>query len=339
MGAGAAPRLVSALLLFVACCCTGAADASGAAAAEGGLAAQLAASVGSAAPPPVDPEAKYLFYDILEHEQLNKQRKGFMYALTVARALGRDLVLHRLRVRKYEKPDKAQHSLDHWKGRPPAFTHAFYPWRKFFNISLLSSGGGGGARGGGAATKTHEFDVLMHSHSAAAAAAAAVAGEGAGDIDADEAGDHNHNDYSNHNSVFMFDEVLYINKLLEGRRDMAGIHDVDCPVQGTFGTSPYQWTNQAITQDADAADADAADAATGGWVGQMYDFAGFRARSVRCVDIFGSLTHALSQSPYQSARSVVLLNAHFQMGYAYRENTRQIDRHYWPIRCYDCFPP
>ena len=30
--------------------------------------------------------------------------------------------------------------------------------------------------------------------------------------------------------MFAFDHVLYMNKLLEGRRDMVGIHDSDCPV-------------------------------------------------------------------------------------------------------------
>ena len=35
---------------------------------------------------------KFLFYDILEHEQFNKQRKGMMYAYNLAQALDRTLV-------------------------------------------------------------------------------------------------------------------------------------------------------------------------------------------------------------------------------------------------------
>ena len=151
----------------------------------GGLTASLADAVAEAAMPApmLQPEARYLFYDILEHEQLNKQRKGFMYALKVAHGLGRELVLHRLRVRKYEAG--AQQKLSHWQGRPPQFTHTFYPWRKFFNMSLLSEG----------IPRAHEFDVLMFEL-------------GAGEQDG-----------------FTFDHVLYMNKLLEGRRDKIGIHD------------------------------------------------------------------------------------------------------------------
>ena len=66
-----------------------------------------AGSAGGAPAPALDPTARYLFYDIVEHEQLNKQRKGFMYAYTVARTLGRELVLHRLRVRKSRKVQRS----------------------------------------------------------------------------------------------------------------------------------------------------------------------------------------------------------------------------------------
>ena len=161
-----------------------------------GLAAQLASAVGdspNAPTPALRPEARYLFYDILEHEQLNKQRKGFMYALKIAQSLGRELVLHRLRVRKYDPA--AQHKLSHWRtgqGRPP-FTHVFFPWRKYFNISRLTAG----------LPPVHEFDVLMH----------ALGAGGGGIQSGSSSGD------------FEFDHVLYMNSLLEGRRDMVGIHD------------------------------------------------------------------------------------------------------------------
>lgn len=45
----------------------------------------------------------------------------------------------------------------------------------------------------------------------------------------------------------------------------------------------------------------------------MYDLPGFRASVVRCVDIFGSITTALGAAPIKDARSVVLLNANFQL--------------------------
>ena len=45
----------------------------------------------------------------------------------------------------------------------------------------------------------------------------------------------------------------------------------------------------------------------------MYDLPGFRASSVRCVDIFGSITTVLGAAPIKDAQSVVLLNANFQM--------------------------
>ena len=45
----------------------------------------------------------------------------------------------------------------------------------------------------------------------------------------------------------------------------------------------------------------------------MYDLSGFRASSVRCVDIFGSINTVLGKEPYKDAQSVVLLNANFQM--------------------------
>ncbi len=158
-------------------------------AASAGLAAQLASAVGAGGPnvPTLSPDARYLFYDILEHEQLNKQRKGFMYALKIAQSLGRELVLHRLRVRKYDTG--AQQKMSHWKGRPPPFTHIFLPWRKYFNMSRLAEG----------LPPVHEFDVLMH------ALGAGGAGASSGD--------------------FVFEHVLYMNSLLEGRRDMVGIHD------------------------------------------------------------------------------------------------------------------
>ena len=115
--------------------------------------------------------------------------------------------------------------------------------------------------------------------------------------------------------AFAFDQVLFMNKLLEGRRDMLGVHDSPCPEPGRFGTSPFQWHQT-----------------DSGWTGQLYEFAGIPAASVRCVDIHGSLVAALREPPFADARSVVLLNANFQMGYGYRENTRQLDRHYWPVR-------
>ena len=101
-----------------------------------GLAAQLASSVqlspqpGFSTPTP-RPDARLLFYDILEHEQFNKQRKGFMYALTVARSLGRELVLHRLRVRKYDGARSRAQGV---------YSHGFFSWRRFFNMSQLATG-------------------------------------------------------------------------------------------------------------------------------------------------------------------------------------------------------
>ena len=90
-----------------------------------------------------DPGAKYLFYDILEHEQLNKQRKGMMYAYTVAKSLGRRLVLHRLRVRKIQgRPTVGRYQAH--------YTHEFYPWRKFFNMSHMQGD-----------VPVHEFDQLL----------------------------------------------------------------------------------------------------------------------------------------------------------------------------------
>ena len=71
----------------------------------------------------------------------------------------------------------------------------------------------------------------------------------------------------------------------------------DCPPPGTFGKSPFQWTEQPES----------------GWVGQMYDLPGFRASSVRCVDIFGSITTSLALAPFKDAQTIVLLNANFQM--------------------------
>lgn len=140
-----------------------------------GLAFQLANAVGNVRMPTINPDARYLFYDILEHEQLNKQRKGFMYALKIAQSLRRELVLHRLRVRKYGGGGSQQ------QGKAPSFTHTFFPWRKFFNMSRLTDG----------LPRVHEFDVLLH-----------ALGGG-----------------------FAFDHVLYMNSLLEGRRDMIGVHD------------------------------------------------------------------------------------------------------------------
>ena len=77
------------------------------------------------------PDPRFLFYDILEHEQFNKQRKGFMYALTVARSLGRELVLHRLRVRKYDGARSRAQGV---------YSHGFFSWRRFFNMSQLATG-------------------------------------------------------------------------------------------------------------------------------------------------------------------------------------------------------
>ena len=154
-----------------------------------GLASQLASAVSNVPSPTLSPGARYLFYDILEHEQLNKQRKGFMYALKVAQSLDRELVLHRFRVRKYEKG--AQQKLS--QGRSPLFTHTFFPWRKYFNMSRLAAG----------LPRVHEFDVLMHALGAGGGGNESAIGSG----------------------VFSFDHVLYMNSLLEGRRDMVGIHD------------------------------------------------------------------------------------------------------------------
>ena len=154
-----------------------------------GLASRLASAVANVPSPTLTPDTKYLFYDILEHEQLNKQRKGFMYALKIAQSLDRELVLHRFRVRKYEAG--AQQKLS--QGRSPPFTHTFFPWRKYFNMSRLAAG----------IPRVHEFDVLMHAL-------------GAGGSEIESATD---------SGGFAFDHVLYMNSLLEGRRDMVGIHD------------------------------------------------------------------------------------------------------------------
>ena len=252
----------------------------GAAAAGGsGVHAQLqqmaaASPQPDSAPPGVhDPSARYLFYDILEHEQLNKQRKGMMYAYTVAQSLGRQLVLHRLRVRKIEGQPQ---------GSRPVYTHEFYPWRQFFNMSYMQGG-----------VPVHEADQLLH-----ALVSGAPGSDGA------EFG-------------FAFDTVLYANKLLEGvDRQNPRMEDSACPSPGQSGTSPFQWSKY------DNSDAP--------WVGQLYDIAGLRARTVRCVDIFGSLLNALK--PYESQTSIVLLNVHFQLGFAYGENSRNTNRLYWGVR-------
>ena len=239
-----------------------------------GLASQLAESAASLsqdpAQPKPDPNSKFLFYDILEHEQFNKQRKGMMYAYTVARALGRNLVLHRLRVRKYAKAGGSG------QRGPPQYTHIFYPWRKFFNMSAMQGD-----------VQVHEFDQLLHT-----------------------LGTFNRNGKFD----FEMDHVFYMNKLLEGDRSSPRMVDSACPTGSKFGTSPFEWSRDP----------------KGHWSGQMFDFPGIRADSVRCVDIHGSLRTALA--PFASARSIVLLNAHFQLGYMYREGARSVDRHYWAIR-------
>ena len=71
----------------------------GSAAAGPARAALHAAPSERARPAAADAGAKYLLYEITLHEQLNKQRKGFMFAVGLAQRLGRELVLAPLRAR------------------------------------------------------------------------------------------------------------------------------------------------------------------------------------------------------------------------------------------------
>jgi hypothetical protein len=216
--------------------------------------------------PAVDPNAKYLFYDIIEHEQFNKQRKGMMYAYNLAKSLGRQLVLHRFRVRKYSKkqPQNNPHR--------PAYTYEYYPWRSFFDMRAIQGD-----------VVVHEFDQLLHKL------------DGAGD-----GGDFK----------FAFEQVFFMNKLLEGDREVR-IDDTPCK-------AGFQWAKQS------------ADSRGRQWVGSLYDIAGLPAKSVRCVDIHGQLIRALQ--PVASAQSIVLLNAHFQLGYRYAKDDRKNRHFYWVVR-------
>jgi hypothetical protein len=308
---------VAALMILAGGCATAAARSRGDVGGGSGAMAQLADAVVSTSPqrdsggPKPDPGAKYLFYDILEGEQFNKQRKGFMYAYSIARSLGRRLVLHRLRVRKPSRPGVGRKLIY----TQQYYTHEFYPFRKFFNMSHM--------RGD---VPVHEFDELLHSLHAMD-----TSGSSKQDLAAATGAE-----LSEIQLAFSFDVVLYMSKLLEGvDMDKPHIDDVPCPAvgaDGAFGSSPFQWSKQPPPPAAVGGGVGAAAAAAAApWVGQLYDISGLRAHTLRCVEIYGSLVQALR--PYSSKRSIVLLNAHFQMGYGYHESrTRYKDRHYWGVR-------